>query len=54
LSVSPSFVITALVHVGASTARPAEDDEVVGIGDDVGSERFAASGHRQYFRNRFM
>jgi nucleoside-diphosphate-sugar epimerase len=34
--------------------RAAEDDEVIGIRDDVCAERFPASGSRQYFRNRFM
>ena len=45
MSVSPSLRHHRLrprQRLGRTTA--AEDDEVVGIGDDVGTERFAASG----------
>jgi len=40
LSVNPSLVINPFVHVSATAA---EDDKVVGVGDNMSTEGFATS-----------
>jgi hypothetical protein len=42
------------VHASASCAYLREDDEVVGIGDDMAAERLATSGLAPMLENRFI